>query len=145
MRRSLNLILSSLILAAGALPAAGALAADACLDIRFQCSGFEPNWQFTTSLDGAGNQVVTFVDPENPNWQTAPIVVDACVLQGSPNDFEVTTGGPLDLIASIVGQSCVEPNDEVTDFSVTASFNQGAETASPNPVTGTGCCVRVDY
>jgi len=121
-----------------------ALAADACLDIKFECRGSEPFWDFTTSVDGDGQKVLRFRDPENPDYQNNPIVIDACVLQGSPNDFEVTTGGPLDLVANIVGQSCTEPNDNVTDFSVTATFNQGAQTSSPRQVTGPGCCTQVD-
>ena len=58
-----------------------------------------------------------------------------CLLQGSPNDFEVTTDAPLSLTANIVGQSCTEPNDDVTDFSVTVTFMQGALSGNP---TGRG-------
>jgi hypothetical protein len=134
--------MSGVLASGGFVSTAGA--ADLCLAAQFQCSGFEPNWQFTTSVDAAGNSVVRFIDPENPNWETEPFVVRGCVLQGSPNDFEVTADAPLSLVASIVGQSCTEPNDEVTDFSVTATFNQGALTGNPNPVSGTGCCTRLD-
>ncbi|HEX9905100.1 MAG TPA: hypothetical protein VGA77_09065 [Propylenella sp.] len=120
--------------------AVSAQAADLCLDQTFKCNGFEPNWQFTTTVDSAGNSVVSFIDPENPNWETEPLVVGGCLLQGSPNDFEVTTDAPLSLVANIVGQSCVEPNDDVTDFSVTVTFVQGALGANPAQVEGTGCC-----
>lgn len=121
-----------------------AKAADLCLDLKFQCNGFEPNWQFVAGVDAAGNTLVSFIDPENPNWETEPLVLDGCLLQGSPNDFEVTTGEPLSLVASLVGQSCIEPNENVTDFSATVTFNQGALTPNPNRVDGTGCCTRLD-
>lgn len=121
-----------------------ATAADLCSAAQFRCNGFEPNWQFTTMLDSGGNPVVNFLDPENPGWEQGPLVVPGCVLQGSPNDFEVTTGAPLSLIASIVGQNCTEPNGDLTNFSVTVTFNQGAATPNPNQVQGTGCCVRLD-
>jgi hypothetical protein len=132
----------ALLLACGTLAVSlpSAFSADLCLDTVFRCNGFEPNWQFTTTRDDAGNPVVSFVDPENPDWQTEPLVVRSCLLQGSPNDFEVTTDEPLSLVANIVGQSCTEPNDDVTDFSVTVTFNQGAQTPAPNRVEGTGCC-----
>jgi hypothetical protein len=120
------------------------LAADLCLPAQFKCNGFEPNWQFVTGVNGAGQTVVRFTDPENPNWQSEPLVVRGCVLQGSPNDFEVTTGAPLSLIANIVGQRCIEPNEDVTDFSVTARFVQGAVSDHPALVDGTGCCERLD-
>ena len=139
---------SLIALMAAALTSAAAIApvtaADLCHTAQFQCSGFEPNWQFTTTRNAAGESVVRFIDPENPNWETEPFVVRGCVLQGSPNDFEVTSDAPLSLIANIVGQSCTEPNDEVTDFSVTAAYNQGALTGAPNRIDGTGCCVRLD-
>jgi hypothetical protein len=117
-----------------------ARSADLCLDTAFRCNGFEPNWQFTATEDDTGSPVVSFTDPENPDWQSAPLVVGGRVRQGSPNDFEVTTDEPLSLVANIVGQSCTEPNEEVTDFSVTVTFNQGAQTPAPNRVEGTGCC-----
>jgi hypothetical protein len=122
----------------------GVRAADLCLGDRFQCNGFEPNWQLFTGTDASGDTVVRFTDPENPNWQTAPLVVHGCLLQGSPNDFELTTDAPLSLVANIVGQSCTEPNGDLTDFSVTVTFNQGAETPNPTRVDGTGCCKRLD-
>ncbi len=127
-----------------AIGAPAAQAADLCHQARFQCNGFEPNWQFVTIVDDAGNPAVRFIDPENPDWQTEPLAVRGCVLQGSPNDFEVTADAPLSLVANIVGQRCVEPNEDVTDFSVTVTFDQGAQTPSPNRVEGTGCCERLD-
>lgn len=137
-----SLSLAAILLAAGQY--APAAAADLCSAAQFKCNGFEPNWQFTTMLDSGGNPVVQFLDPENPGWEEGPLVVPACVVQGSPNDFEVTSGPPLSLTASIVGQSCTEPNGDVTNFSVTVTFNQGAATPNPNQVQGTGCCVRLD-
>lgn len=115
-------------------------AADLCLSTKFQCNGFEPNWQLVTATDASGASVVQFTDPENPNWETEPLTVRGCLLQGSPNDFELTTDAPLSLIANIVGQSCTEPNEDVTDFSVTVTFTQGALSSNPATVEGTGCC-----
>ena len=105
---------------------------------------FEPNWQFTTGLDGDGEPVVRFLDPENPGWEQGSLVVSGCVLQGSPNDFEVTTDAPVSLVGSIVGQSCTEPNGELTDFSVTVTYTQGAISSTRARVEGTGCCTRLD-
>ncbi len=119
-------------------------AADLCLGETFRCNGFEPNWQLTTGSGGPNNTSVTFVDPENPGWEQGPLVISGCVLQGSPNDFEVTSDAPISLLASIVGQSCTEPSGDLTDFSVTVTFNQGAQTPNPNRVEGTGCCQRLD-
>lgn len=121
-----------------------AIAADLCSTAAFQCNGFEPNWQFVTASDSAGNPLVQFLDPENPGWEDGPLVVSGCVLQGSPNDFEVTSDAPVLLVASIVGQSCTEPSGDLTDFSVTVTFDQGASTSTPNRVEGTGCCKRLD-
>lgn len=118
-------------------------AADLCLDMQIQCNGFEPNWQFVTDVDGQGT-IIRFIDPENPNWETEPLAIESCLLQGSPNDFELSTPEPLSLIASLVEQSCIEPNGDEADFSVTATFNQGALTPNPNRVDGTGCCTRLD-
>jgi hypothetical protein len=118
---------------------APASAADLCLDLKFRCDGFEPNWQLFTDT-AEGDTVVRFTDPENPDWETEPLIVDSCLLQGSPNDFELTTDAPLSLIANIVGQSCIQPNEDVTDFSVTVTFIQGALSGNPNQVEGTGCC-----
>jgi hypothetical protein len=56
----------------------------------------------------------------------------------------VTTDAPVSLVASIVGQSCTEPNGDLTDFSVTVTFTQGALSSNPNQVQGTGCCTRLD-
>ncbi len=126
--------------AAGVVIGAPAGAADLCLGLKFKCDGFEPSWEFITGTDSAGAKVVTFIDPENPNWESEPLVVDDCVLQGSPNDFEVTSDAPLSLIANIVGQGCTKPNDEQTNFSVTVTYTQGALSSHPMTVQGTGCC-----
>ncbi len=137
---------AALILGAGVLAFAGgpASAADLCSTARFQCNGFEPNWQFVTASDSAGNPAVRFLDPENPGWEEGPLEVAGCVLLGSPNDFEVRADAPLSLVASIVGQNCTEPNGDLTDFSVTVTYNQGALTPNPNRINGTGCCERLD-
>ena len=120
-----------------------ARAADLCRDIRLQCNGFEPNWQFTLALDGEGDQVVSFTDPENPDWQTAPLVVEACALQDSPTLILIVTPAPLELDARVRTETCVEPNDEVRPYSVDVRFNQGAQTSTPNRISGTGCCQLV--
>src|SRR5687767_13856634 len=119
-------------------------ATDLCSPAKFECNGFEPNWQFTTGHDGDGEPVVRFLDPENPGWEQGPLVVSGCVLQGSPNDFEVTTDAPVSLVAKIVGQNCTEPNGDLTDFSVTVTYTQGALGSNPARVEGTGCCTRLD-
>ena len=136
----------AVLIIVGVLASAGgpAWSADLCSSARFQCNGFEPNWQFVTASDSAGNPTVQFLDPENPGWEEGPLEVGGCVLLGSPNDFEVTSAAPLSLIASIVGQNCTEPNGDLTDFSVTVTFNQGAMTSAPNRIEGTGCCKRLD-
>lgn len=120
--------------------APAAFAADLCRDVALQCGGFEPNWNFTVGMDSEGDQVLSFTDPENPDWQTAPLIVEACVLAISPDELHVTSAGPLDLDAQLISETCVEPNDEVLPISINASFNQGAQTANPNRVSGTGCC-----
>jgi hypothetical protein len=127
--------------AALAFAAAKAPAADLCVDLALRCNGFEPNWQFTFDPDAG---VVDFTDPENPNWETQPLSVEGCMFQGSPNDYELNADAPLSLQASITEQNCTEPSGEISDFSVSATFNQGALTGNPNRVTGTGCCVRLD-
>ncbi len=131
--------LGAILLSAGRAPAA-----DLCLDMRLRCNGFEPNWQFTTGRDAAGNTIVRFVDPENPNWQTQPLVIRSCLLQGSPNDFEISTAEPLGLLGNITEQTCIEPNGDRAGFSINATFNQGALTSSPREVGGTGCCRRAE-
>ncbi|MDQ0326706.1 hypothetical protein J2R99_002575 [Rhodopseudomonas julia] len=130
------------VAAGGVFVAAPASAGDPCLDITFTCRGAEPFWSFTTGVDAEGRDVVRFSDPENQDDQESPLVIEGCVEQGAPNDFELTTEAPLDLIASIVGQSCTEPSGEKTDFSVMVSFKLGAQTATPREVSGKGCCVR---
>jgi hypothetical protein len=134
------LLISIASLSMGAAPAN---AADLCLDLRFKCDGFEPNWQLFTDVDG-GNTIVRFTDPENPEWESEPLVVDSCLLQGSPNDFELTTDAPLSLVANIVGQSCTQPNGDLADFSVSVTFIQGALSDHPTQVEGTGCCQMVE-
>lgn len=128
---------SSILAALGFLASLSTPAAAAdisCEDVRLVCSGFEPNWQF--ELDGG---VVVFSDPENPNWETAPLTLPACAVSLSPTDTQVTAGAPLDLDARVVEESCIETSGETAPFSIRIDFNQGAE-ASPNPVSAEGCC-----
>ncbi len=138
--------LRPILLATLALPllvltaAPGAQAADLCRDVNLHCRGFEPSWQFTLGMDEEGDQVLSFADPENPDWQTAPLIVEACAQAISPEELHVTSAGPLDLDARLISETCVEPNDEERPISIEATFNQGAQTSSPNRVTGPGCC-----
>jgi hypothetical protein len=125
-----------------ALAASPAPAADLCVDLALRCNGFEPNWQFT--FDPNADGVVRFTDPESPNWETEPLSVEGCLLQGSPNDYELNTDAPLSLQAFITEQNCTEPSGETSGFSISATFNQGALTGNPNRVTGTGCCNRAN-
>jgi len=120
--------------------APAAFAADLCRDVNLHCRGFEPNWQFTLGMDDEGDQVLSFADPENRDWQTRPLIVEACVLAISPDELHVTSAAPLELDAQLISETCVEPNDEERPISITATFNQGAETSSPNRVSATGCC-----
>ncbi len=141
-RRIVSAALIAVSLVSGASAPAGT--ADLGSAVKFECNGFEPNWQFTTGLDSEGNPVVRFLDPENPGLEQGPLGISGCVLQGSPNDFEVTTEAPVSLVANIVGQSCTEPNGDLTDFSVTVTYTQGALSSNPARVEGTGCCTRLD-
>ena len=136
MRRKLSVQITALALLS-ALPAPAGSADLACADVQLVCSGFEPNWQFT--LQGSS---LSFIDPENPNWETAPLAVSACAAQESSAEWRITTPAPLSLAADIVEESCTQPNDEVWPFSVNASFTQGVEGSNPTAVSGTGCCRR---
>ena len=120
-----------------------ASAADVCLGVQIQCDGFEPNYQFTTGLDGEGDGAITFVDPENPNWETEPLILEGCVLGNDDGSFQVTGGAPVDLDAVVTPGECIEPDDEVRQWSVSSEFNQGALTDNPNRISGTGCCLVV--
>jgi len=137
LRPTLSALALPLLLATAAPPA---LAADLCREVNLHCRGFEPSWQFTAGMDDEGDQVLSFADPENPDWQTAPLIVEACVLAVSPEELHVTSAGPLDLDAKLISETCVEPNDEERPISIRATFNQGAQTGNPNRLTGTGCC-----
>ena len=93
-------------------------AADICRDIALQCDGFEPNWQFALGMDSEGDQVVSFIDPENPDWQANPLIVAACAIQDSASQILVITPAPLELDARVRLETCVEPNDEVRPWAV---------------------------
>ena len=121
--------------AAFALFATAAHAADACIPVKFTCGGFEPNW----SLRLPGNNTVRFTDPENPNWQTQPLVLPACA-HASGNGYTVTAGAPLNLNATISKQKCTEPSGQKRNWSISISYVQGAAGGTPRPVSGTGCC-----
>jgi hypothetical protein len=115
-------------------------AADLCRDIALQCDGFEPNWQLTLGMDSEGDQVVSFIDPENPDWQSDPLIVAACAFQDSASHIFFVTPAPLELNARVRSETCVEPNDEVRPFAVEVRFNQGAQTGNARRISGSGCC-----
>ncbi len=108
-----------------------------CEPIRLNCGGFEPNWNFALTRDNT----LKFTDPENPNWQTRPLTIDACARRAG-SGYSIEAGAPLDMSAQVRRERCVEPNDRVRDYSISIRFNQGAETSSPRSVSGTGCCWR---
>jgi len=108
-----------------------------CEPVQIKCGGFEPNWNFELTT----NNTLKFTDPENPNWQTRPLTIDACARRAG-NGYTIEAGSPLDLSARVKRERCVEPNDQVRDYSISIRFNQGAETGSPRAVSGTGCCWR---
>ena len=45
-----------------------------CVPIQIKCDGFEPNWNFALTTDNT----LKFTDPENPDWQTKPLIIEAC-------------------------------------------------------------------
>jgi hypothetical protein len=135
-------LFSAVVLSTGAAGSAGA--ADLCLIAQFECFGSEPFWRFITTVDGEGKPVVHFIDPDSPGGVTEPVVVDGCLLQENPNDFELTTDAPLSLVASIVGQSCTEADGEVRDFAITLAFDRVDSISGPFRAEGTGCCTRLD-
>ena len=108
-----------------------------CVPIQLKCGGFEPNWNFDLTSDNT----LKFTDPENPDWQTRPLTVEACA-RPARNGYTIRTGGPLNLSARVRRERCVEPNDQVRNYSVSATFRQGAEGSNPRTVSGTGCCWR---
>jgi hypothetical protein len=134
--RFASLLSAAFVIVAVAPPAARA--ADLyCEPIQIKCGGFEPNWSFELTTDNA----LKFTDPENPNWETKPVTVDACARRAG-NGYTIEAGSLLDMSAQVKRERCVEPNDQVRDYSLSIRFNQGAETSSPRAVSGTGCCWR---
>ena len=123
----------------GTLLSGGASAADAaCVPISVKCAGFEPNWHF----EFLSRSRLVFTDPENPDWQSRPLVVSACARAGAGGQVEISTGAPLDLTARIKENSCIAPNDDVHPFEISIRFRQGAKTSTGRLVKGTGCCWR---
>lgn len=115
-----------------------AQAADyACMPIRLTCSGFEPNWRFVL----AGN-TLRFTDPENPGWETRPLVLRACA-QPQRAGFAISASAPLDLNATVRRARCTEPSGRPRPLSISISYRQGAGGgANPAQVSGNGCCWR---
>lgn len=124
--------------AAFALFATVAQAADlACMPIKLTCSGFEPNWRFVL----AGN-TLRFTDPENPGWETRPLVLAACA-QPQGTGYAISTGAPLDMNATVRRARCTEPSGRPRALSISISYKQGAGGgANPAQVSGNGCCWR---
>ncbi len=136
------------IVAAGpvGLTASTGRAADQCLDVRLACSGFEPNWQFVTGLDGEGDATITFTDPENPDGGLQPVILEGCVLSRAGGDgFQVLSGAPVDIEATVTPVECVEPNDAVQPYTIDIIYNQGSAgegtAAAGSRISGTGCCL----
>ena len=143
---SLSLIIAAACAGDGGSIIPAARAADQCLDVRLACSGFEPNWQFVTQLDGEGDGTVTFTDPENPDGGLQPVVLEGCVLStAETGGFQVLSGPPVDLEATVQPIECVEPDDTVRALSVDITYNQGAggagTPAAGSRISGTGCCM----
>lgn len=124
--------------AAFALFATVAQAADhACMPIKLTCSGFEPNWRFVLA-----NNTLRFTDPENPGWETRPLVVRACA-QPQRAGFAISAGAPLDMNATVRRARCIEPSGRRRALSISISYKQGAGGgANPAQVSGNGCCWR---
>ena len=136
---SIRIIVPAALLAAFVASAAGpARAADLdCEPIRLTCSGFEPNWRFELPGDGT----IRFTDPENPDWETRPLVVSACARRLATGVIDIVSAAPLNLSATVRQEQCIEPNEEVQPFSIDISFVQGAGGGmSPTQVSGPGCC-----
>lgn len=130
-------LLSAVFVLAAVAPPAVRAADLYCEPIQLNCGGFEPNWNFELATDNT----LKFTDPENPNWQTRPLTIDACARRAG-NGYTIEAGAPLDMSARVRRERCVEPNDQVRAYSISIRFNQGAETSSPRAVSGTGCCWR---
>lgn len=117
----------------------GASAGDtACQPISLKCAGFEPNWHF----EFRGRSKLLFTDPENPGWQSSPLVVSACARTGAGGEVRISAGAPLDLTARVNENACTAPNEDVHPFEISIRFRQGAETSPGRLVNGTGCCWR---
>ena len=117
-------------------PLAASAADLPCDKVKLQCSGFEPNWAFTLP----GNGTIRFTDPENPNYQTAPIVIAVCANRLPGQKISIAAGAPLSLSATVTPQQCTEPSGQLRPLSISISFKQGAQTGTPRQVSGTGCC-----
>lgn len=117
----------------------GASAADtACVPISLKCAGFEPNWH----LEFRGRSKLLFTDPENPDWQSRPLIVSACARTGAGRQVQISAGAPLDLTARVNENACTAPNDDVYPFEISIRFRQGAGTGAGRLVDGVGCCWR---
>jgi hypothetical protein len=130
-------VLSAAVVLTTAVPPAAPAADIYCVPLKLTCAGFEPNWKFELATDNRLN----FTDPENPDWQTRPLTVEACA-RPARNGYIITAGAPLELSARVTRARCVEPNDQVREYSVSITFKQGAAGSSPRTVNGTGCCWR---
>ena len=107
-----------------------------CQQIQLRCRGFEPSWSFVMS----GNGTIRFTDPENPNWQTAPIVIQVCAHHQPGQRIGITAGPPLSLSATVKPQQCTEASGNVRPFFIDISYIQGAQTNMAHQASGNGCC-----
>jgi uncharacterized membrane protein len=130
------MLLAATAVALACAPMAAAGADLPCKPIRLKCSGFEPNWSFRLLANGT----IRFSDPENPNWQTTPLVLPACAMRLAGQMISISAGAPLDLTATVTPQACTEPSGTTRPYSISISYKQGALGSNPMQVTGTGCC-----
>lgn len=131
-----NLFIATSLAAFIGVPLAASAADIPCKKIKLTCSGFEPNWAFTLP----GNGTIKFTDPQNPNYQTAPIVIAACAHPLPGNQISITAGAPLVLSATVQTQTCTQPSGQTRPFSIAISYKQGAQSNAPMQISGNGCC-----
>lgn len=123
------------------MPGSGVQAADTCAQTQIQCIGFEPNFRFTTGFDLDGKGAVTFIDPENPEWETEPLILAACVTPNQKGGYFLTSADPVRLQASVSAGDCTQPDDNVRPWSARVDFVQGALGDAPKAMSGRACCI----
>lgn len=135
----MNLRRAAIAVCITALSPSAAFAADApCMGVSLKCAGFEPNWYFEMQ----GRDTLVFTDPENPDWQTKPLIVSACAQRLAGGTTRISAGAPLELSAIVEKAQCTAPNDDVHPYRISIKFRQGTAQGAGTPVSGTGCCWR---